>query len=126
MPIVQSMVGSVRVVALGSTPLSNEELRAHITESIAWDSSVRCVVVDVQSGGSLSPRERVALAEAGLLAKPTAVLVESRLTRSILTAVSWLGGDMAAFKPDALTDACEHLGIEATQCIAIARALSAL
>ena len=62
---------------------------------MAWEPRVRCVLVDVVTGGSLTPRDRVALAKAKLLAKPSAVLVESRLTRSILTAVSWLGGNMA-------------------------------
>ena len=87
---------------------------------------VRCVIVEVQPGGALSPRDRVALASAGLLAKPTAVLVDSRLTRSILTAVSWLGSDMAAFAPSSLSEACAHLHIDPTQHRPIERTLASL
>ena len=119
-------MGDVRVVALGATPLTSSELSAHIAEAAQWRSTVRCVVVEVQPGGALSARDRVALGEAGLLATPVAVLVESKLTRSILTAVSWLGGNMAAFAPDALEAACEHLEIPSPQRDAIAHTLAML
>jgi hypothetical protein len=124
--ILQAWVGDVRVVAQGAIPLTDAELREHIAEAVRWEQQVRCVLVEVQRGGVLSPRDRVALGNAGLLAKPTAVLVDSLLTRSILTAVSWLGGSMAAFAPQELDEASNHLQIDQAQRPAIARALGAL
>ena len=124
--IFQSLVGDVRVTVLGAIPLTDPELKEHIAEALRWEPQVRCVLVDVQASGTLSPRDRVALSNAGLLVKPTAVMVDSKLTRSILTAVSWLGGNMAAFAPGALDDACDHLRIDAGQRMTIARTLHAL
>jgi hypothetical protein len=124
--VVQSLVSDVRVVVFGPLVLSAAELEAHIAEAVAWEPRVRCVLVDVVTGGSLTPRDRVALAKAKLLAKPSAVLVDSRLTRSILTAVSWLGGNMAAFTPGALDEACEHLQIGLPERPRIAQAIGAL
>ena len=124
--IFQSLVGDVRVTVLGAIPLTEAELKDHIAEAVQWESQVRCVLVDVQPGGALSPRDRVSLSNAGLLVKPTAVMVDSKLTRSILTAVSWLGGNMAAFAPGALDDACDHLNIDASQRMTIARTLHSL
>lgn len=124
--IVQALAGNVRVALLAATPLTLAELNAHIVEAVEWEPQVRVVLVEVQPGGALSARDRVALANAGLLAKPSAVLVESKLTRSILTAVSWLGGDMAAFAPSAFVAACDHLHIEPGQRGPIERTLASL
>ena len=124
--IVQALAGDVRVAVLAAAPLSRGELEEHIAEALRWEPQVRCVVVEVQAGGALSARDRVALASAGLLVKPSAILVDSRLTRSILTAVAWLGGDMAAFAPSALSEACAHLRIDPSQRGAIERTLVSL
>lgn len=124
--IAQLLVGDVRVAVMSAMPLTEAALREHIAEAVTWEPQVRCVLVEVQPGGVLSPRDRVALGKAGLLAKPTAVLVESRMTRSILTAVSWLGGKMEAFAPTGLEEACDHLKIDRSQRGAITRALATL
>jgi hypothetical protein len=113
--IVQTLVNDLRLVALGPVRPTRPEFEQHIAQALAWEPQVRCVLVSVAEGGALEAQERVALAKAGLLAKPCAVLVKSPLTRSILTAVRWLGGAMSAFAPDELERACEHLEIARAQ-----------
>ncbi len=124
--IAQTLINDVRLVALGAVRPTPAEFDQHIAEAQAWEPKVRCVLVAVAEGGSLDAKERVALAKAGLLRKPCAVLVNSPLTRSILTAVHWLGGAMNAFAPAELDRACAHLGIPHAQHAAIRAQLQAL
>jgi hypothetical protein len=124
--IAQALVKDVRLVALGPVRPTRPEFDDHIAQALAWESRVRCVLVSVGDGGSLDAKERVALAKAGLLAKPCAVLVSSPLTRSILTAVRWLGGAMSAFAPGELDQACAHLDIPSAQRAAVRAQLHAL
>ena len=113
--IVQTLVNDLRLVALGPVRPTRPEFDHHIAQALAWEPQVRCVLVSVADGGALDAQERVALAKAGLLMKPCAVLVSSQLTRSILTAVRWLGGAMSAFAPSDLDRACEHLEVTRAQ-----------
>jgi hypothetical protein len=124
--IAQALVKDVRLVALGPVRPTRPEFDDHIAQALAWEPRVRCVLVSVGDGGSLDAKERVALAKAGLLAKPCAVLVSSPLTRSILTAVRWLGGAMSAFAPSELDQACAHLDIPGAQRAAVRAQLTAL
>lgn len=122
--IVQALVNDVRLVALSAVRPTQPEFDQHIAQALAWEPKVRCVMVSVAEGGSLEARERVALARAGLLGKPCAVLVNSPLTRSILTAVRWLGGAMCAFAPAQLDQACALLDIPPAQRAAVSDQLS--
>lgn len=124
--IAQALVNDVRLVSLGPARPTQPEFEQHVAQALAWEPQVRCVLVVVAAGGALEAKERVALAKAGLLAKPCAVLVTSPLTRTILTAVRWLGGAMSAFAPGELDRACEHLGIPRAQRGAIHAELAAL
>jgi hypothetical protein len=56
----------------------------------------------------------------------SAVVTESRATSALAKAASWAGVDMLAFRWEQLIEACEHLGLDGPQRVAVRAAVLAL
>lgn len=123
---IQRLVGDLRVLVLGSRMLTEAEFDAHIVEAVSMAGSVRAVILAVLGSPPMSAERRAKLERAGLVRVPTAVLTDSVLIRSILTALRWLGGDARPFPLDAEMRACEFLEVPVASRQAVVSELRAM
>jgi hypothetical protein len=120
--MVQAMVDGIRIIVIGPRAPSDEEWDQHLVDAEACLTATRGVLVFSPVAGPTS-RQRAALGKhPALLARPTAIVSASRLTRGIVTAVSWLGGRPRAFSPDAVELAFDFLEVAASARLRILRA----
>jgi hypothetical protein len=67
-------------------------------------------------GGAPNAAQRASLGNAlGRKGQPSAVLTSSTLTRGVVTAISWLGIPVRAFKPDSWVEIREYLELDAIE-----------
>jgi hypothetical protein len=110
----QRLTGDIRVVIMARRARLDGEFDAHVAEALAMAPAVRAVfVVEAEPGANLDAAERRKLISAGLFKVPAVVLTESQTARLIMTAVRWMGNNVAGFAAHQFVDACNHLGVGA-------------
>ncbi len=104
-------VEDLRIFVIGAGPPTDVEWDAHIAHVRAEASSPYGILV-ASDGGTPTTQQRARLAALeGALRPPTAVLTSSPVVRGVMTVMSWLGGNLRAFAPDAVDSALEHLRV---------------
>jgi hypothetical protein len=112
--ILQRLVGDVRVVVRRAERPTPEEFDEHVAEASAMGDAVRVALVVVIGTGrptEFDAHQRAKLAQGGLLARPHAVLTPA-VAPGCMTAMSWLGAELAAFAPGEFDEACDFLKIQ--------------
>ena len=108
--ILYELVGDVGIVVMGPA-IDVAEFDAYVQAAVKLAPSVRVVLVVPGYSADLTAGQRAKLRAAGLLRSPTAVLTHSAIARSVMTAIRWMGGTVAAFKPDRFDEAFDYLKI---------------
>lgn len=110
------IVDGVLLVVHGHEPPTDEEWEAYLGQVKLVVATGRPRAIAVTEGGapSLSQRTQLNRILRGTRAVG-AVVSESSLVRGIVTALSWFNRGVRSFSPDALDDACAHLGLSDAQ-----------
>ena len=93
--------------------------------SVAKDDPARAVCVVRTLGGAPSAKQRSALAKAIEACRmPTAVMTDSGIGRGVVTAISWLGVPVRAFRPDARNGLRDYLKLDPDELSQVSAALN--
>lgn len=126
--LLQKLVGDVRLVVRRAERPAPEEFDAHVAEAAAMGDAVRVALVVVIGSGrptEFDAHQRAKLAQGGLLARPHAVLTPA-VQAGCMTAMSWLGAELAAFAPNEFDLACDFLKIQGRLRLDLADAIASL
>ncbi len=99
--------GTMLLVHAPKAP-ANDDWNAYI-EELSSDKVERLLVFTDGVGPNAAQRDRMHKRLSRDF--PTAVVTPSLIARGIVTAISWLGREIRAFRPDELDDAIEYLRV---------------
>jgi len=119
--------GDLLLTVHGAAPPTDEEWRAYLEFCRTLVGRVTRSVV-MSSGAGPNGRQRSLLMKEfpEFAPIPVAVVSESSTTRGIVTALSWFGKNIRAFRPSELTGAFEYLGLPVARHAAVLERLRTL
>lgn len=111
--LIQRLIGDVRLVVRCASQPDAGDFDEHVAEAVAMSDRTRVVLVGLVGDGAdyqFDFQQRAKLCQAGLFAKPHAVLAP-RIRPERVTSLKWLGAEIRPFAPEAFDDACDFLAI---------------